>query len=113
MSTLYIKNEAVADKARRLAKLTRQSITAAVSKALDESLEIFEPNEIIDRDQHEFRANVKPTDRPRKSASSDQTFYKVRAIRLPIPYLEIVDRPAEKPTPHQRNALLETYTLEQ
>jgi hypothetical protein len=53
MSTLYIKNEAVADKARRLAKLTGQSITAAVSKALDESLVVFEPNEIIDRDQHE------------------------------------------------------------
>jgi hypothetical protein len=42
MSTLYIKNEAVAEKARRLAKLTGQSITAAVSQALDESLESAE-----------------------------------------------------------------------
>lgn len=53
MNTLYIKNEAVADKARRLAKLTGQSITAAVSKALDESLETFEPDKTTDRNQRE------------------------------------------------------------
>jgi len=59
MSTLYIKNEAVADKARRLAKLTGQSITAAVSKALDESLEILEPDKTTDRNQRE-RQRTKP-----------------------------------------------------
>lgn len=53
MSTLYIKNEAVADKARRLAKLTGQSITAAVSEALNESLETFEPDKTTNRNQRE------------------------------------------------------------
>jgi hypothetical protein len=52
MGALNIKDEVVADKARRLAKLTGQSITAAVSEALDRSLKTAERKKAID---HELR----------------------------------------------------------
>ncbi|MBN9556781.1 MAG: type II toxin-antitoxin system VapB family antitoxin [Alphaproteobacteria bacterium] len=69
MGALNIKDKVVADKARRLAKLTGQSITAAVSEALDKSLKTAEHKKTIDRELRErevdeilkrFRASIPP-----------------------------------------------------
>jgi len=69
MSALNIKDVKVAEKARRLAKLTGKTITAALSEILDESLRIAEHKASQTREQRErdvdeilarFRAIVPP-----------------------------------------------------
>ncbi len=69
MGALNIKDTQVAAKARKLAKLTGKSITAAVSEALDASLRVVKRKNAIDRDARErevddilkrFRAIVPP-----------------------------------------------------
>jgi hypothetical protein len=57
MGALNIKDEVVADKARRLAKLTGQSITAAVSEALDRSLKTAERKKAIDHELRELEVD--------------------------------------------------------
>jgi hypothetical protein len=69
MSALNIKDQAVAAKARRLAKLRGSSITEAVSEALDASLKTAEHHAKLDHEARErevdeilkrFRAIVPP-----------------------------------------------------
>jgi hypothetical protein len=69
MSALNIKDQTVAAKARRLAKLKGSSITEAVSQALDASLKTAEHHVNIDHEARErevdeilkrFRAIVPP-----------------------------------------------------
>lgn len=69
MSALNIKDQAVAAKARRLAKLKGSSITEAVSEALDASLKTAEHHAKLDHEARErevdeilkrFRAIVPP-----------------------------------------------------
>jgi hypothetical protein len=72
MSALNIKDQAVAAKARRLAKLKGTSITEAVSAALDASLKTAEHHAKLDHEARErrvdeilkrFRASI-PKDAP-------------------------------------------------
>lgn len=51
MSALNIKDAGVAAKARKLAKLTGKSITAAVSAALDDSLRTAKHKAALDREE--------------------------------------------------------------
>ena len=69
MGALNIKDTDVADKARKLAKLTGKSITQAVSDALDKSLRTAEHHAKIDHEARErevdeilkrFRASIPP-----------------------------------------------------
>ena len=69
MGALNIKDTQVAAKARKLAKLTGKSITAAVSEALDAGLRVAKHKAAIDREARErevddilkrFRAIVPP-----------------------------------------------------
>jgi hypothetical protein len=69
MSALNIKDAQVAAKARKLAKLTGKSITAAVSEALDASLSTVKHKSALDREMLErktseivkrFQAKVPP-----------------------------------------------------
>jgi antitoxin VapB len=69
MGALNIKDVKVAEKARKLAKLTGQSITTAVSEALDRSLKTAEHKAKQTREQRErdvdeilkrFRAKIPP-----------------------------------------------------
>jgi antitoxin VapB len=69
MGALNIKDTAVAEKARKLARLTGKSITEAVSAALDESLRVATHKSAIDREQRErevdeivarFQAKIPP-----------------------------------------------------
>lgn len=69
MSALNIKDQAVAAKARRLAKLKGSSITEAVSDALDASLKTAEHHAKLDHEARErrvdeilrrFRAKIPP-----------------------------------------------------
>jgi hypothetical protein len=57
MSALNIKDQAVAAKARRLAKLKGTSITEAVSAALDASLKTAEHHAKLDYDTRERRVD--------------------------------------------------------
>ncbi|MGD0191017.1 MAG: type II toxin-antitoxin system VapB family antitoxin [Rhizomicrobium sp.] len=68
MSALNIKDAEVAKKARRLAKLKRTTITAAVSQALDESLRVAQcqtaaahdaRERVVDEIVKRFRAGLK------------------------------------------------------
>jgi|HubBroStandDraft_2_1064218.scaffolds.fasta_scaffold63545_4 antitoxin VapB len=69
MGALNIKDPLVAEKARRLAKLTGKNITKAVSDALDQCLKTEEHKTSIDRERRErevdeilarFRAKIPP-----------------------------------------------------
>lgn len=69
MGALNIKDKAVAEKARRLARLKGTSITSAVAEALDQSLKAAERKSALDREMREreideilkrFRAIVPP-----------------------------------------------------
>lgn len=69
MGALNIKDAAVAEKARKLARLTGKSITEAVSAALDKSLRAATHKSAIDRERRErevdeilarFRAKIPP-----------------------------------------------------
>lgn len=69
MGALNIKDAEVAEKARKLARLTGKSITEAVSAALDESLRVATHKSAIDRERRErevdeilarFRAKIPP-----------------------------------------------------
>jgi len=53
MGALNIKDAAVAEKARKLARLTGKTITDAVSAALDESLRVATHKSAIDRETRE------------------------------------------------------------
>jgi len=57
MSALNIKDQAVAAKARRLAKLKGSSITEAVSAALDASLKTAEHHAKLDHEARERRVD--------------------------------------------------------
>jgi hypothetical protein len=57
MGALNIKDVKVADKARRLAKLTGKTITAALSEALDASLKTAEHHTKLDREARERRVD--------------------------------------------------------
>jgi antitoxin VapB len=72
MGALNIKDKAVAEKARRLAKLKGTTITEAVAEALEASLRTAEHRSKLDRDRRErevdeilkrFRAGI-PQDAP-------------------------------------------------
>lgn len=72
MGALNIKDTEVAAKARKLAKLTGKSITAAVSEALDASLKIAKRKGALDREAliqkteaivKRFQAKVPPNSR--------------------------------------------------
>jgi hypothetical protein len=58
MSALNIKDTTVAAKARKLAKLTGKSITAAVSEALDAGLHVAKHKAAIDRDARERQVDA-------------------------------------------------------
>jgi antitoxin VapB len=69
MGALNIKDAAVAEKARKLARLTGKTITDAVSAALDESLRVATHKSALDREARErevdeivarFRASIPP-----------------------------------------------------
>lgn len=69
MGALNIKDGRVAEKARRLARLKGKSITAAVSEALDESLDRATRDDAAERERRErrvdeilrrFRAKIPP-----------------------------------------------------
>jgi antitoxin VapB len=69
MGALNIKDEDVAAKARKLAKLTGKSITDAVAEALDKSLRTAEHHAKLDREARErevdeivkrFQASIPP-----------------------------------------------------
>ncbi|HSZ74842.1 MAG TPA: type II toxin-antitoxin system VapB family antitoxin [Rhizomicrobium sp.] len=69
MGALNIKDPLVAEKARRLAKLTGKNITRAVSDALDQCLKTTEHKATFDREARErrvdealarFRASIPP-----------------------------------------------------
>lgn len=53
MGALNIKDKAVAEKARRLARLKGTSITSAVAEALDQSLKAAERKSALDREVRE------------------------------------------------------------
>ena len=53
MGALNIKDAIVAEKARKLARLTGKTITDAVSAALDESLRVATHKSAIDRERRE------------------------------------------------------------
>jgi hypothetical protein len=57
MGALNIKDKAVADKARRLAKLKGTTITEAVAQALEASLKTAEHHAKLDHDARERRVD--------------------------------------------------------
>ncbi|HEV2560907.1 MAG TPA: type II toxin-antitoxin system VapB family antitoxin [Rhizomicrobium sp.] len=57
MGALNIKDAAVAEKARKLARLTGKTITDAVSAALDESLRVATHKSAIDNEARERRVD--------------------------------------------------------